>query len=60
MIQSIGCMKMIYQKVLLKVKIEVFKEKNKQIYINLLAQQCVTKDVFSMESKYENLTDSFL
>lgn len=32
-------------------------EKNKQIYKNLLAQQCLGSDVFTMQSQYENLSN---
>lgn len=32
-------------------------EKNKQIYKNLLAQQCLGQDVFTMQSQYENLSN---
>jgi hypothetical protein len=32
-------------------------EKNKQIYKNLLAQQCLGQDVFTMQSQYDNLSN---
>ena len=35
-------------------------EKNKQIYKNLLAQQCLGKDIFSLDSQFESLSDPML
>jgi len=35
-------------------------EKCKQIYKNLLAQQCLGEDVFSMMPEYENLSNPLL
>ena len=32
-------------------------EKNKQLYRNLLAQQCLGTDIFTMENDYNNLSD---
>ena len=35
-------------------------EKNKQLYRNLLAQQCLGTDIFTMENQFENLSDPSL
>jgi len=35
-------------------------EKNKQVYKNLLAQQCLGEDIFSIAPSYENLTNPLL
>ena len=35
-------------------------EKNKQIYQNLLAQQCLGEDIFSMQPQFENLSNPLI